>query len=116
MGVSERYECRTCGKKFTCNPGFVGRHYNHGDTTGALEAMAKSSEQAARSLAKKGRIPDPATIRRWTRSFGSLLKKMTNPIAHRAGCQWSADEPYFKSTGRGGGCGCSARWAPRSGS
>ena len=100
-GVSERYECRTCGKKFTYNPGFVGRHYNPGGITGALEdvAMGKSSKQAARSLAKTGRIPDPATIRRWTRSFGLLLKKMTDSIAHRVGCQWSADELYFKPMG-----------------
>ena len=102
-GVSERYECRTCGKKFTYNPGFVGRHYNPADITGALEdvAMGKSSEQAAQSLAKTGRIPDPATVRRWTRSFGSPLKKMTDSIAHRVGCQRSADELYFKSMGRG---------------
>ena len=102
-GVSERYECGTCGKKFTYNPGLVGRHYNPGDITGALEgvAMGKSSEQAARSLAKTGRIPDPATVWRWTRSFGSLLKKMTDSIAHRVGCQWSADELYVKSMGKG---------------
>ena len=101
-GVSERYECRACGKKFAYNPGFAGRYYNPGDIAGALEdvAISKSSKQAARSLAKTGRIPDPATIRRRARSFGSLLKKMTDSIAHRAGCQWSADEPYFKSTGR----------------
>ena len=100
-GVSEGYECRTCGKKFTYNPGFVGRHYNPGDITGALQdvAMGKSSEQAAQSLAKTRRIPDPATVWRWTRSFGSLLKKMTGSIAHRVGCQWSADELYVKSTG-----------------
>ena len=103
VGVPGRYECRACGKKFTYNPGFVGRHYNPGDITGALEdvAMGKPSKQAARSLAKTGRIPDPATIRRWTRSFGSLLKKMTDSIAHRAGCQWSADKLYFKSMGKG---------------
>ena len=102
-GVSERYECKTCGKKFTYNPGFVGRHYNHEEITGALEdmAMGKSSKQAAQSLAKTGRIPDQATIRRWARSFGSLLKKMTDSIAHRVGCQWSADELYFKSMGKG---------------
>ena len=102
-GVSERYECKTCGKKFTYNPGFVGRHYNHEEITGALEdvAMGKSSKQAAQSLAKTGRIPDPATIRRWTRSFGSLLKKMTDSIAHRVGYEWSADELYFKSMGKG---------------
>ena len=102
-GVSERYECRACGKKFPYNPGFVGRHYNPGDIAGALEdvAISKSSKQAARSLAKTGRIPDPVTIRRRARSLGSLLKKMTDSVAHRAGCQWSADEPYFKSMGKG---------------
>ena len=102
-GVSGRYECGTCGKKFTYNPGLVGRHYKPGDITGALEdvAMGKSSEQAAQSLVKTGRIPDPATVWRWTRSFGSLLKKMTDSIAHRVGCQWSADELYVKSMGKG---------------
>ncbi len=61
-GVSERYECRTCSKKFTYSPGFVGRHYNAGDITGALQdvAMCKSPGQAAQSMAKTGRIPDPA--------------------------------------------------------
>ena len=103
MGVSERYECKACGKKFTYNPGFVGRHYSVDDIIGAIQdvAMGKSSAQAAQSLAKTGRIPDQATVWRWACSFGSLLKKLTNSIAHRTGYEWSADELYFKSMGRG---------------
>ena len=54
--TSERYVCRTCGKKFTYNPGFVGRHYDVETTTDVLQdvAMGKSPEQAAQGLAKKG--------------------------------------------------------------
>ena len=102
-GVSERYECQSCGKKFTYNPGFVGRHYNADDIIGALEdvAMGKSSAQAAQSMAKTGQAPDPATVWRWTRSFGSLLKKLSDSIACRTGYEWSADELYFKSMGGG---------------
>lgn len=49
MGVSERYECKACGKKFTYNPGFVGRYYSADDIIGAIQdvAMGKSSAQAA---------------------------------------------------------------------
>lgn len=101
--VSERYECRACGKKFTYNPGFVGIHYNVDDIIGAIQdvAMGKPSTQVAQSLAKTGRIPDQSTVWRWTRSFGSLLKNLTDSIAHRMGYEWSADELYFKSMGRG---------------
>ena len=82
--ISERYKCQTCGKMSTYNPGFVGRHSD--DIIGALEdvTMGKSSAQATQSMIQTGQAPDPATVWRWTRSFGSLLK-MTRLIACRTG-------------------------------
>lgn len=100
-GVSVRYECRACGKKFTYNPGFAGRHYGAGAIIGALQdvAMGKSAEQAARSMARTGRAPDQSTVWRWENSFGPLLRGLSDSIAHRAGYEWSADELYFKCMG-----------------
>ena len=102
-GVSERYVCRDCNKKFTHNPGFVGMHYDPETIIDALEdvAVAKSHGEAARSLKKKGKSPDPSTVWRWNVRFGGLLRKLSNTVAHRAGYEWCADEVHYKSMGKG---------------
>ena len=99
--ISERYVCRDCGKKFTYNPGFVGRHYDADTITDVLQdvAMGKSSEQAAQGLAKKGLHPNQSTIWRWSRHYGDMLRALSNSVAHLVGYDWSADEIYYKVKG-----------------
>ena len=48
-GVSVRYVCQTCGKKFTYSLGFVGRRCDEDIVTDVLQdvAMSKSFTQAA---------------------------------------------------------------------
>lgn len=100
-GVSERYVCRDCGKKFTHNPGFAGRHYGSDAITDALQDVAtgKSPAQAAQSLSKRGRMPDQSTVWRWTKRFGHMLKRLSDSVAHRVGYEWSADEIYYRVLG-----------------
>ena len=99
--VSERYVCRNCGKKFTHNPGFVGRHYDADTITDVLQdvAMGKSPEQVAQGLAKKRLHPDQATIWRWAKHYGNMLRTLSNSVAYLVGYDWSADEIYYKVKG-----------------
>ena len=102
LGVSVRYVCRICGKKFTHSLGFVGRHYGEDTVTDVLQdvAMNKSLTQAAQGLAKRNMFPDYSTVWRQTKQYGSLLKALSNLVASQAGYEWSVDELYYKSLGR----------------
>ena len=101
-GVAVRYVCQTCGKKFTHSLGFVGRRCDEDIVTDVLQdvAMSKSLTQAAQGLAKRNVFPDPSTVWRQTKQYGSLLKALSNLVASQAGYEWSVDELYYKSLGR----------------
>ena len=59
--------------------------------TGTMEDAAKSSGEAAQSLKRRESPPDPSTVWWCNVSFGGLLMKLSNTVAHRAGYEWCAD-------------------------
>ncbi len=106
-GVSERHVRRDCNKKFTHNPGFVGMRYDPETIIDALEdvGVAKSLGEAAPSLKKKGKSPDPSTVWRWNVRFGGLLGKLSK--RWRAGRGTSGAPARCTTSPWARGCGCS---------
>ncbi len=100
-GTVPRYKCNSCGHKFTHNPGFVGRHHPPEVITDVLQSYAAglSTTKIIDCLAKKGIGVSAATVLRWARDYGNLLKRFQRTCM-RTGYVWHADEIHFKVRGQ----------------
>ena len=100
-GTVPRYRCGRCKRRFTHNPGFVGRHHPPEVITDALQAYAAglSTNRISDGLAKRGISVSASTVWRWASAYGKLLEnfQMTCMVT---GYTWHADEIYSKVRGR----------------
>ena len=96
-GTVFRYGCGGCRRRFTHNPGFVGRHHPPEVITDALQEYAAglSTSRISDCLAKNGTGVSASTVWRWARDYGKLLERFQKTCMV-AGYTWHADEIYFK--------------------
>ena len=96
-GTVFRYGCGGCRRRFTHNPGFVGRHHPPEVITDALQEYAAglSTNRISDCLAKNGTGVSASTVWRWARDYGKLLERFQKTCM-AAGYTWHADEIYFK--------------------
>jgi uncharacterized protein DUF6431 len=88
-----RGHCRSCGKTFTFLPPF-SLPYTHYSLLARCEALRRrfeehcSWEEATPSLKDPNRVPDPSTLRRWSRDLDpsqparSFLRQTLSRLAH----------------------------------
>ena len=100
-GTVPRYRCGRCKRRFTHNPGFVGRHHPPEVITDALQAYAAglSTNRISDGLAKRGISVSASTVWRWASAYGKLLENFQKTCMV-TGYTWHADEIYFKVRGR----------------
>ena len=96
-----RYRCRNCKRRFTHNPGFVGRHFPPHVITDALQDCAAgiSPAKIVEGMAKNGIKISKSTVHQWISDYGRIIerfhKKAGIPVWHT----WHVDEIHFKSQG-----------------
>lgn len=91
----QRYECKTCGRKFCNDVGFGRRWYSPEQIEEAVELRISgfSLKQVAEHFRLRGKpVPSTVTVYRWQRRYGKLaadyMESNTPPITD----SWMADE------------------------
>ncbi|MYD58979.1 MAG: DDE-type integrase/transposase/recombinase, partial [Cenarchaeum sp. SB0678_bin_8] len=108
-GVSVRYRCNKCKKRFTYRPGFLGRHYPDSVITDSInDAMGgKSCATAARDATRRINpsteqgAPNQSTVWRWLKCARDATSKILQRIPVPTSGKWSTDEHYYSSKGKG---------------
>ena len=100
-GEAWRYRCGGCGRRFTHNPGFVGRHFSPDAVTDALQGCAAglSPAKAAEGMTKKGIRVNGSTVYRWAGDYSGLIDGFYRGLHVPVGYTWHVDEIRFKSQG-----------------
>ena len=100
-GVVSRYKCNGCGRRFTHNPGFVGRHHAPEVITDALQACATglSPRKVSEGLAKRGISVSGSTVHRWVCDYGRIIETFQKS-GMVVGYTWHVDEIYFRVRGK----------------
>ena len=100
-GEAWRYRCGGCSRRFTHNPGFVGRHFSPDVITDALQGCAAglSPAKVAEGMIKKGIRVNESTVYRWARDYGGLIDGFYRGLHVPVGYTWHVDEIHFKSQG-----------------
>ena len=96
-----RYRCRSCKRRFTHNPGFVGRHFPPHVITDALQdcASGPSPAKVVEGMAKNGIKVSESTICRWISDYGEIIERFHKKARMPVGYTWHVDEIHFKSRG-----------------
>ena len=100
---TQRYRCTKCGKRFSGEPGFSGRHHSTESILFSLVvfSMGLSPPQIALALQESLRIRiAPITIRRWTVHYCLRVEQHASTLNINAGFKWSTDEKYLKIHGK----------------
>ena len=98
-GVVSRYKCNGCGRRFTHNPGFVGRHHAPKVITDAIQACATGlSKEGLRRTDKGGISVSGSTVHRRVCDYGGIIEKFQRP-GMVVGHTWHVDEIYFRVRG-----------------
>ena len=100
-GTTDRYWCARCGRRFTHDPGFVGRHYPLHVITEAVGrcAAGESPARAAEGMDEKGVAVSRQTVQRWVDDYGTLVWGASEKLSSRAGYTWLVDEIHLRSKG-----------------
>ena len=96
-----RYRCRGCKRRFTHNPGFVGRHFPPHVITDALQDCASglSPAKIVDGMAKNGTKVSESTICQWISDYGGIIERFRKKAGMPVGYTWHVDEIHFKSRG-----------------
>ena len=96
-----RYRCRGCNRRFTHNPGFVGRHFPPHVITDALQDCASglSPARIVVGMAKNGISVSESTICQWISDYDGIIERFHREAGMPVGYMWHVDEIHFKSRG-----------------
>ena len=99
-GITIRYRCRRCRRRFTFNPGFKGRQYTPRIITDALiDAAAGHPPGRIVERMYKNKIDVCVrTIQRWIDCYGPRLDEFCSTLQADFGGVWSVDEVYLKTS------------------
>ena len=100
-GNVQRFGCRDCGKHFTHNLGFEGKHATPEQITMAVDLVFSglSTRKAAKSVEMTGTKVTHVTVYSWVKEYTQLMNKFVDKITPQVGEQWRTDEIYLKIKG-----------------
>ena len=91
-----RFKCleKDCRRRFTHNPGFIGKHHAPAVITDALDRYAGGmcAEAIVQNMRKNGIPVSERTLRRWFVEYRDLLERYIGSLTVQAGHTWHADE------------------------
>ena len=96
-----RYRCKSCGKHFTDNLGFEGRHSTPEHITIAVELVyaGLSIRKTSRALRTIHCVVGRSTVHRWADEYGHMMEAYLDEITPLVGEEWRTDEIYLKIRG-----------------
>ena len=100
-GDVQRFGCRDCGKYFTHNLGFEGKHATPEQITMAVDLVFSglSTRKAAKSVEMTGTKITHVTVYSWVKEYTQLMNKFVDKITPHVGEKWRTDEIYLKIKG-----------------
>ena len=102
-GRVQRFKCGECGRRFSANLGFEGRHIAAGLITLALMlfAIGTTTSGIREVLIQRGIFVHQSTVQKWADRYAGLVKGYTDTLTPpRIGNRWSTDEKFKKIRGQ----------------
>jgi len=101
LGITQRYKCKTCNKKFSFNLGFAGKKYKAEIITLALQMYfsGQSLRNVSKTIKMFGLSPTHQTIWNWIDCFTKKLSKYLGGIVPDVGDSWRSDEMFVHVKG-----------------
>ena len=100
-GDVQQYKCKDCGKRFTQNLGFEGKHATPEQITMAVDLVFSglSTRKTAFTLKGMNIKVTHQTVLNWATEYSKLMDKFMDKIQPQVGEQWRTDEVYLKIKG-----------------
>ena len=96
-----RFKCleKDCRRRFSHNPGFIGKHHAPAVITDALDRYAGGmcAEAIVQNMRKNGIPVSERTLRRWFVEYRDLLERYIGSLTVQAGHTWHADEIQYRA-------------------
>jgi putative transposase len=101
-GDIQRFECKSCGKKFSKNYGFERMRASPETITLAMQIYfgGASLRNTQKALALQGVKVSHVAILKWIRKFVGVMDRYLSEFTPRVGETWRADEMYIKFKGK----------------
>lgn len=99
QGKKPRFKCRTCGKRFVTDEGFLKSRFDPKIVTLALDLCFKgaSLRKVTQHIAQfYGVKMNESTVLRWIRKFSELVDSYTNTLKPQLSGVWNCDEMKTK--------------------
>ncbi|MDI6642624.1 MAG: hypothetical protein QMD95_00995, partial [Candidatus Hodarchaeaceae archaeon] len=104
-GRKRRFLCRTCGRRFTVDDGFLNMWYSKKTVSEAVDLHYEglSYRKVARHFEQHGREwPSWTSIWRWVHKFVGLVKRFVAKFVPKTSDCWHADEMFTRVGGKPG--------------
>ena len=101
--AAQRYRCNDCGKRFSGDVGFTGRHYEPWVILLSLFSFAAGMSPANISLMLAENFEvrvDVRSVQRWADDYAAMVEKYAKTLAVRVGSKWSSDEKGVSVKGK----------------
>ncbi len=100
-GDLQVFGCRTCGRRFTHNLGFEGKHATPGQITMAVDLVFSglSTRKTADAIKGMNVKVSHQTVLNWAEEYGRLMDRLMDTIMPQVGEKWRTDEIYVKIRG-----------------
>jgi transposase-like protein len=100
-GEARRFQCKTCGRKFTHNLGFERKRATPEQITMAVDMVFSglSTRKAAHSLKMAGVSVSHVTVLNWAAEYTGIMTRLADTITPHVGEQWRTDEIYMSIRG-----------------
>ncbi len=100
-GDMQQFGCKDCGKRFTHNLGFEGKHATPEQITMAVDLVFSGLSTRKTATALKGMNIKVTyqTVLNWADEYASLMDKFMDDIKPQVGEKWRTDEVYLKIKG-----------------
>jgi len=101
-GVTQRYKCLDCSKRFTWRIGFEKKHYKGELITLAIQMYfsGQSLSKVAHTLKMLGISPTKQTIWNWINQYSSRISTFLETVPPDVGESWRSDEMYTHVKGK----------------
>ena len=100
-GDMQQFGCKDCGKRFTHNLGFEGKHATPEQITMAVDLVFSGLSTRKTATALKGMNIKVTyqTVLNWADEYANLMDKFMDDIKPQVGEKWRTDEIYLKIKG-----------------
>lgn len=100
-GNVQQYKCKDCGKRFTQNLGFEGKHATPEQITMAVDLVFSGLSTRKTAFTLKGMSVKVThqTVLSWATEYSRLMDRFMDKIQPQVGEKWRTDEMYLKIKG-----------------